>query len=77
MIPYPLLYIWGTSESQNFGSLIDEIILSTATSLVLGATSKVRRGQEHIAAKELREQDFFGLEKAQWNFYYCLQISSG
>lgn len=77
MILYPLLYICGTSEIQNFGSLIDGIILHTATSLVLGATSKVRRGQEHIAAKELREQDFFGLEKAQWNFCYCLQFPSG
>lgn len=70
------MHLWDLRES-NFGSLIEEIILPIDISLVLGPTSKVRRGQEHIAAKRLREQGFFGLEKAQWNFYYCLQFPNG
>lgn len=62
MILYPLLYISETSESQIFAPIIEEIILPANSSLVLGWTSNVRQGQEHIAAKRLRKQGFFGLE---------------
>lgn len=76
MTLYALLYICEASDSHIFGFLIEEIVLPTDTSLVL--TSKVRRGQDHlIAAKRLREQGAFGLEKVRWTFYCCLQLPGG